>query len=219
MDVKIADTTLNLSADRSAWWPDCKTLFIADTHFGKAAAFRRAGLPVPVGTTTEVLARLSSAIDARSAERLIVLGDLIHCGDRTETDFLTELRNWREQHPSLEWTLVRGNHDRGHKGLFAELRIDVVDEPFELGPFELCHYPDAMPRVLRKYRLAGHMHPGLTLKELGQSSPKLPCFWFSSTTGVMPAFGNFVGHAAIQAGDDDQVFVIADDQLIRFTGR
>ncbi|MGL5097997.1 MAG: ligase-associated DNA damage response endonuclease PdeM, partial [Planctomycetia bacterium] len=61
---------LLLSADRSVWWPTERTLFIADPHFGKAATFRRAGVPVPQATLDDDVARLDRLIDDADARRL-----------------------------------------------------------------------------------------------------------------------------------------------------
>ena len=53
---------LRLMPERAAWCAQSETLFVADVHLGKAATFRARGLPVPQGTTTETLTRLSQAL-------------------------------------------------------------------------------------------------------------------------------------------------------------
>ena len=63
-------------ADRTLYWPARKTLFLADLHLGKGAAFRAEGRPVPEGSTAETLRRLSNAICETACERVILLGDL-----------------------------------------------------------------------------------------------------------------------------------------------
>ena len=52
LEINVASERLWLLPDRAAYWPRTKTLLIADAHLGKAAAFRRAGIPVPSGTPT-----------------------------------------------------------------------------------------------------------------------------------------------------------------------
>src|SRR3954468_21732509 len=107
--VVAGDETLWLLRGRAAFWPRTSTLLIADAHLGKAAAFRRAGIPVPQGTTEENLARLSALLRICGAQRLIFLGDLVHdaAARRAAT---SAFARWRERHRSLEVVLVRGNH-------------------------------------------------------------------------------------------------------------
>src|SRR5262249_50769057 len=44
--VEIAGERVTLLAERAAYWQRTRTLLVADTHFGKAATFRAAGIPV-----------------------------------------------------------------------------------------------------------------------------------------------------------------------------
>jgi uncharacterized protein len=44
---ELAGELLEMRADRTLYWPRRQTLVLADPHFGKTEAFRRAGLPVP----------------------------------------------------------------------------------------------------------------------------------------------------------------------------
>ncbi len=69
---------LVLLPQRAVFDPAERTLFVADVHFGKAAAFRALGAPVPKGTTADNLARLTALMEATGAARLVVLGDLLH---------------------------------------------------------------------------------------------------------------------------------------------
>ena len=65
------------------------------------------------------------------------------------------------------------------------------------------------------YALAGHIHPAVRLSERGGQSLRLPCFWFGPRVGVLPSFGAFTGSAVVRPRAGDQVFVVADDQVIR----
>ena len=49
--IDVAGVHLELLADRAVWLAATRTLLIADLHLGKAQSFRRAGVPVPSGTT------------------------------------------------------------------------------------------------------------------------------------------------------------------------
>ena len=69
--VEIAGEVLVLMPERVAAWPGRATLLVADAHFGKAASFRAAGIPVPRGTTGDDLASLDTAL-ARAEVRRVV---------------------------------------------------------------------------------------------------------------------------------------------------
>ena len=69
---------LTLLPERAVWWGAEKTLLIADPHFGKAAAFRFAGIPVPETSHEDDLERLSHLLMRTDAQRLVILGDFLH---------------------------------------------------------------------------------------------------------------------------------------------
>lgn len=209
---KVADTELVLMASRLAWWPEKKTLLLADAHFGKAATFRKAGVPVPVGTTCKMLDVLSAATKTLEPLRLVVLGDFVHSVIPAHSDFERELLDWRAKHASLPITLVMGNHDRGRRDLFKHLRLDLCDEE-RCGPFYFCHDPFAPESVsASEFKLGGHVHPGV---RLGQEFQRLPCFWRGESFLVFPAFGAFTGLAKISPGSQDVLYPIANNQIAR----
>jgi hypothetical protein len=75
VECEVAGERLVLLAEKAAFWPRGGALFIADFHLGKAATFRRAGIPLPAGTTSENLARLDRAVERTRAAQVIFLGD------------------------------------------------------------------------------------------------------------------------------------------------
>lgn len=213
------DARLLLSAARAAFYETDCTLFIADTHFGKATTFRRAGIPVPAGTTSRMLQRISQLLDHYSAKKLCVLGDFIHSQTTGSDDFESELLDWRAERKSLAIELVLGNHDRGRRELFDRLDLQLLTPPFRRKPLELCHYPDepSVPAgectVGEFVRLAGHLHPAVRLSD-GGSSVRASCFWLHGNTIVLPAFGEFTGTSLVP--DDRQAIsiVCAEDTLL-----
>ena len=62
---------------RAAFLPSSATLLVADLHLGKAATFRKAGIPVPEGSAQADLARLARLVRETSARRLVIVGDLL----------------------------------------------------------------------------------------------------------------------------------------------
>jgi metallophosphoesterase superfamily enzyme len=43
---------------------------------------------------------------------------------------------------------------------------------------------------------------------------RLPCFWLTPRTAVLPAFGSFTGSAAVVPSPGDRVFVVADGEVL-----
>ena len=216
--VRLAGRELLLHASGAAFLSEERTLLIADAHFGKAVSFRKLGVPVPQGTTTETLDKLSTAIADTRAERVVFLGDFLHSARSHAAPTLAALARWREAHAALALTLVRGNHDDRAGDPPASLRIDVVDEPLALGPFALCHHP--RPQADR-YVLAGHWHPCISVAGRAFERLRLPCFWFGDDTGqlpqqavgILPAFGSFTGMHRIEPRAGDRIFPIADQAV------
>lgn len=210
--LRLADEELVLLPERALFWPRTGTLVAADFHWGKGATFRAAGIPIPVGGTGDDLARLDAALLRTCARRLVVLGDLFHArAGRIATRTLAELRRWRGLRSELEILLVRGNHDRHAGDPPADLRINCVNAPAFVPPFELRHEP---AESSAGYTLAGHLHPGVVLTGPGLQRERLACFWLSSRTLVLPAFGGFTGLAPIWPQAGDRIFVIAGDEVL-----
>ena len=110
--IRVADADVILHPSGAALLPAQRTLLVADAHFGKAVSFRRLGVPVPSGTTTETLETLSAALADTHAQHLVLLGDFLHSRRAHAAGTLAALRRWRAEHAGLAMTLVRGNHDQ-----------------------------------------------------------------------------------------------------------
>ena len=214
LKIRLAGQDALLHPSGALFLPAENTLLVADAHFGKAVSFRRLGVPVPRGTTSENVARLDAAIADTQARRLVFLGDFLHSARSHAPATLAVLQAWRERHPALAVTLVRGNHDDRAGDPPASLGFEVVDEPLRLGPFALCHHPRP---VAGAYVLAGHWHPCISLGGRAFERLRLPCFWLGDegapgqAVGILPAFGSFTGMHRIEPRAGDRIFPIAGD--------
>ncbi|MDB4951373.1 MAG: metallophosphoesterase [Gemmatimonadetes bacterium] len=210
-EIVVAGERLVLLPERAVLWPRAGTLLVADTHFGKAAAFRAGGLPVPGGTTAEGLARLDRALDRTGAGRVVFLGDFLHARQGRAPATFQSLGEWQRRRATVDLVLVRGNHDRGAGDPPKEMQIRCVDPPLLEAPFVLAHHPDPAPHG---YVLAGHVHPAVLLTGRGRQRARLPCFWFGAWGAVLPAFGGFTGVAEVAPAAGDRVFVVADGEVV-----
>lgn len=212
MECVVAGQRLCLLHEKAVFWPAKKTLFVADFHLGKAASFRKAGIPLPPGTTTENVERLGRAIDRTKAAHVVFLGDFLHNADSKAASTLRRFGEWRGARDRLELTIIRGNHDRKAGDPPETWKMRCAEPGESLGPFVLNHEPGASRRG---YALAGHIHPAVRLSACGEASLRLPCFWFGARYGVLPAFGAFTGTAEVLPRKGDQVFVIAEDEVLQ----
>lgn len=205
-----AGERLHLLPGRALWWPAARTLFVADLHLGKAAAYRALGQPVPGGTTRQNLARLSALVEGHDARTLVFLGDFLHAPQARTPAVLAAVAQWRAAHPQLACTLVRGNHDARAGDPPGALGIAVVDEPHLVGPFACCHHPQAHPT---HFVLAGHLHPVCTLLGAGKDSLRLPCFVQEERQALLPAFGEFTGGAALQRAPERRFWAVGGERV------
>ncbi|MES2522953.1 MAG: ligase-associated DNA damage response endonuclease PdeM [Gemmatimonadota bacterium] len=212
LETEVAGEHVLLFPERGLLVPRLGTAVVADLHWGKAATFRALNIPIPTGTTATDLARLTQFITRSGASRLVVLGDLIHARAGRQPDVLDALHAWRDTHATLEIVLVRGNHDAHAGDPPASLRIDCVDGPWPLGAFTCEHEPEPQPGA---YVLAGHLHPSVTIGGRARQRERLCCFAFGPRVGILPAFASFTGGGAYRRADEDRIFAIVEDEVMR----
>jgi DNA ligase-associated metallophosphoesterase len=207
--VRVAGENLLLLPEKAVFWPHEKMLIIADIHFGKAAAFRALGVPVPRGTTSENLAGLDALVAKHGARRVVFLGDFLHARAAHASSTQLAMLAWRQRHSDLALMLVRGNHDLHAGDPAAALGIELVDEPHAVGPFAFCHHPDI---DTPGYALAGHVHPVYVLATRFDAL-RLPCFVVGSTRLILPSFGAFTGGHAVRPEPGDNIYVTSGDAV------
>jgi DNA ligase-associated metallophosphoesterase len=212
VDCEVAGQRLALLAERAVYWPGEKTLFIADFHLGKAASFRRAGIALPSGTTAENCERLDRAIARTGAQHVVFLGDFLHSAQGRAPTTFERFCAWRDTRRTVKLTIVRGNHDKKAGDPPESFGVRCIDAGEVLGPFVLNHEPGPSRGG---YALAGHIHPAVRLSACGEKPVRLPCFWFGPRFGVLPAFGAFTGNADVLPRKGDQVFVIAEHEVLQ----
>ena len=204
--VELAGEQLWLLAHKAIYWPARKMLIIADIHFGKAAAFRALGVPVPRGTTTQNLLALDTLLARYACEEIVFLGDFLHARAAHAAATVAAMLAWRARHRDVRLTVVRGNHDAHAGDPAAALCIRMVDEPHSVGKLSFCHHPDT---AAPGYVLAGHVHPVYHLRADGDGL-RLPCFLLGPSHAILPAFGAFTGGHALRPAAGERVYVTAD---------
>lgn len=210
MLIDVRGVLIELLAERAVWLPDSETLLVADVHLGKAQSFRRAGVPVPAGTTAAMFTRLDRLIEQRAPRELIVLGDLLHGPLSQQGPAIDALAHWRARHAVVAVRMVRGNHDASSGDPPPACGVEVLDAPFAHAGLALCHEPD---HPAERFKVAGHLHPVLRIR--GRIDRlRVPCFWRREDALILPAFGEFTGGWPVSAKAGEQVFAIAGSEVL-----
>jgi DNA ligase-associated metallophosphoesterase len=208
-EIALAGERVLLLPEKALYWPARKILVIADIHFGKAAAFRAQGVPVPRGTTTENLDALDALMAQHATDEIVFLGDFLHARASHASATLAAMLAWRRRNSSVRLTLVRGNHDLHAGDPAAALEIGMVDEPHTVGAFSFCHHPDIAGDG---YVLAGHVHPVFVLVSRREAL-RLPCFLAGPARMILPSFGAFTGGFVITPQAGERVFVSSGEAV------
>lgn len=211
-EVKIGEEVFSFLSERAIWRPDHRQLIIADLHVGKATHFRKNGLPAGNQYLQQDLMRLERLMDHFPVKELIVLGDLFHSTENEEHDYF---EHWLSHFSDIRWILTQGNHDKhSDHGTQAKLQHLEICHTMSLHGIRCAHFNEAGDGFL----FHGHEHPVYTIKGRGSLKYTGPCFVLkpSEKRCILPAFGSLTGGKKIKKNHaDDQIFLIADKQVIK----
>lgn len=199
---------LVLSPERCIFWEDQKTLILSDMHIGKAAHFRKAGIAIPQQVFQEDLHRLFQQIHFFSPQQVIVTGDLFHSEANLEHDWFSK---WRNELKGIQFTLVKGNHEILRNDVYENLGIKLVSNVLQTNPFNFSH--ELIENSEDTYSFVGHTHPGFKLAGKGKQSAVLPCFYFTDTYCVLPAFSRFTGKHLVELKKGEKVYGIIGEGM------
>ncbi|MGB7340296.1 MAG: ligase-associated DNA damage response endonuclease PdeM [Phototrophicaceae bacterium] len=211
--ITINSESLQLMPQRALFRPKNKTLYIADTHWGKDETFRAHHIPLPIGDLDENLSRLSFALNKTLAERLVILGDLLHTSHSLSRNIIQSIQIWRYTHVNLEILLIEGNHDSSVGELPPEWRIKRCSS-FDDDGILLTHQPDINTDC---FNFCGHLHPTWKIKGLGKQEVNLPCFLQIDQQVIFPAFSLFSGSSIYRIQDNQHVYALTDTQVFKIT--
>jgi DNA ligase-associated metallophosphoesterase len=189
------------------FWEEKSVLLISDVHLGKISHFRKFGAAVPKHAMHKNYIWLDELIKQYEPFNICFLGDLFHSSLNREWDLF---ENWVAKTPA-KITLVTGNHDIIAPEKFEALDIDQIEELI-IDDFLLTHHPEKREGL---FNLCGHIHPAIKLQGFGRQKIKLPCFFRSKNQMVFPAFGTFTGTHVMTPKKEDEVYVIADNEVIK----
>lgn len=188
-DVRVGEHMFAADLSGALYWPDRRTLIIADLHLEKGSAHAARGLMLPPYDTRETLDRLAAVIARYRPRTVISLGDSIHDVGAHQRITDGDLKQLRDLQRRRDWIWIAGNHDpKIAASLGGEVREQV-----ELPGITLLHTPAAQPAAKSaRVEIAAHLHPVAKVVKHAQSVRR-PCFIGDGRRMILPAFGAFTG--------------------------
>lgn len=195
----------------AVFWKEKNTLLLADIHLGKVGHFRKSGIPVPRKAEGVFYEKIAILKDSLNFSRVIFLGDLFHNSLNNEW-FLFD--NW-VKNSGLKIILIKGNHDVIPILKFKQIGIKTYDD-LRIEKFFFTHHP---VKINDCFVFSGHIHPGVRLIGKGKQIMKLPCFIYNKDQIILPSFGGFTGMHLPKLKNDEQIFVITNNEIIEVKGK
>lgn len=208
--IQIHDQEVCLLSEKAVFLPGSHSLLIADPHFGKAAHFRKAGIPVTEKVHIHDFLKIQKLIESLKPTDIFFLGDLFH-SDWNES--WNDLVAFADYFPDFQFHLIKGNHDILPEAFYRSETWKVHAESLVLENFILTHEPlETVPEGL--FNFCGHIHPGISLYGTGKQRLTLPCYFLSGEQMILPAFGRFTGLFSMKSEKNDQAFAVTDKKVI-----
>lgn len=202
--------SLVLLSKKALWIKELEILLIADLHFGKAAHFRKSGIPIPEPVHEADFYTLEDLQQEFQPKHTYFLGDLFHSVWNEQWGILN---SFLQTFPRTQFHLVKGNHDILHPSVYQQSVLEIHQEPLIIGPFALSHEPLEL-NTDGVLNICGHLHPGILLRGKARQSVRIPCFYWSRSTLILPSFGNFTGLALVEPKEDDLIWGISGEKVI-----
>jgi uncharacterized protein len=193
---------MELLADGAVLLRKSRSLVVADLHWGKSAAFRARGVPIPEGDDARDRLRIVELARSCAAAEVIVAGDMFHAASGMTREVLEMLEVFLAE-LGMSLHLVIGNHDRK----IARLPVAMATATMmDRGGVRVIHDPADVAEG-GMFHLAGHWHPVVKIRDGVGSGLRMRAFVMRGNVLVLPAFGSFTGGAVIRADKEDRIFV------------
>lgn len=211
MDIQLGKQTIRLLLEKAIFIPKDKILVIADLHLGKAAHFRKSGLALPLISEQADYQLLNQMLIDYQPEKVWFLGDLFHSEKNNSWDVFINLI---QQYSNIQFSLIKGNHDIINMDFYAASQIKVYAHGIQYHDLLFTHEPlSVIPEGV--INIAGHIHPGYSVRGMGKQKITLPCFYKRSNSFLLPAFGYLTGLYILKKEMDVTVYILTPTAVIQ----
>lgn len=209
--LKFDSHELELLPEKVIWVSSLNSIFAADLHFGKAAHFRKSGIPIPEQIHDHDLELIRQLIVTYKPVDFYFLGDLFHSDWNDQWEYLNSFLG---EFGGTTFHLIKGNHDILSPTIYKQSSFTIHTEPITIGKLMLSHEPmNAIPAGY--LNLCGHIHPGIRIYGKGRQSIRIACFHRRGDQLILPAFGQFTGLALIKPKAGDQIYGVTQKKIIQ----
>jgi DNA ligase-associated metallophosphoesterase len=184
-ELSIRGTNLLLDLSGAIYWPDERTLVVADLHLEKGSSLAARGVLLPPYDTAATLARLGRVVARHAPRRVIALGDSFHDGRGPARVMPQDRATLKDLQRGRDWVWIAGNHDPDP----AQDIGGVCAKSLSLGPLTFRHEPTEGPA---EGEIGGHLHPSARVAQRGRSVTR-KCFAADERRMILPAFGAYAG--------------------------
>ena len=205
--IKIQNQTFIPNPCGALFWKEKEMLLVADVHFGKVSHFRKHGSAVPQKAIAQNFKQLDKTIASFQPKVICFLGDLFHSALNKEWNLFEA---WVQYHSALKIVLIVGNHDIISPLKYKELGVHIIKE-WIIDSLLFTHHPEEREG---HFNLCGHIHPGILLSGVGRQKLRLPCFFKSKFQLILPAFGTFTGTYILEPEEEDEVYVLGNEEVL-----
>lgn len=207
LEIILANETLFLLPQKAIYRPAKQELILSDLHLGKAAHFRKNGIPLPTPLKSKDLEILQELINRWKPQKIIILGDLFH--SEYNSEWLT-FQQFLNHNNLLSFVLVKGNHDVLLNQVYKIQNLIVVHK-IEEPDFVFTHHP---LNDSTKINFCGHLHPALKITGKAKQSITLPCFYFGVNNFIFPAFGSLTGLCVLKPQKEAKYYLVSLNRVV-----
>ncbi|MDP2619700.1 MAG: ligase-associated DNA damage response endonuclease PdeM [Hyphomicrobiales bacterium] len=185
LDIEVAGVRLCLLPQGALYWPEERTLIVADLHLEKGSAFAAAGVFLPPYDSAATLLALTGLCGRHGPERVIALGDSFHDAEAPGRLAPRDAAAIASLQRGREWIWIAGNHDPAPpQGLGGEAARELA-----IDGLTFRHQPLSGAGA---GEIAGHLHPVGRVRVKGRTIRRR-CFAADGARLIVPAMGAFTG--------------------------
>lgn len=213
MKLEIIKEEIHLLPEKAFFWPKEEMIGLSDVHLGKAESLQDYGIPVPSGSHLEDLTTIGKLIERTKANKVFILGDLIHQKNSWTTNIVSDLTSFFKNYKKINWTLLIGNHEKGSIEYLKQFPIQLIENDFEYFPFLLTHGHNNSEKKKHLFRIQGHVHPVIQIRD-GSTKLRLPCFVLEKNSLTLPSFGTLTGGFEVAKTKGRRMFATTNESVL-----